>query len=185
MRVFLISLLLTLSYCAPAMADERLRGHLAFIEANTDLVVDPDWPLPVVEYVDDWTLRSMVYPDQIAQCEFNGDFECSSVQSPLGAYHKNVVTVNADSGLTLAEQQVVLLHEMVHWIQDMEGRMPDLSQTDDSCVALPLEKEAYAVGQKYLDTLGIETDTVSTPSFWLAIWQSHCDNPRLDFYGTE
>lgn len=159
--------------------ETRMFRHIEFITSNSDLEYDGQ-RLPGVEYVSRWTLISLLRPDVAAVCELERDYECSPMGGYLGAYDSMTMWVNAEAGMNLAEIDAVIMHETVHYLQELAGH----ATRDDGtgCSLLPLEIQAYDLGYLYQESVGFESDIVTSPALEMAMWKSHCSQHGFGTY---
>lgn len=153
--------------------DELSLELIDFIVENSDYEYDGH-DLPDVQVVDGWYLASMVNPTGAAQCEMMEIFstkECPHVGNYLAAYYYNVIVFNEDWDWTEKGFKSVLLHELVHFLQEIRGEGFDAA-TQDHCDLLALEQPAYHIQSKW----NVQNE-LEFPMPWLELmmWEGRCN----------
>ena len=102
---------------------ELITVLLLYIASNTSYSID--YPLPQVKEMD-IIMSEIIFPD------YEGFYD----------YNKNIIYLRKELDLKDPWAQAILLHELVHYIQDMNNIYFE-------CTA-EMEKEAWLLQQKYL-----------------------------------
>lgn len=143
MKQFVCSLIACLVAWS-VQADERFLPHITWITENSPMEYNGE-PLPRVEYVSQGILQVMAYGDQaVAQAEHQG----RQLPKVLATYDEYMIYVVDD--MTFTEQPWVLVHELVHYLQDVNG-------TTQACVPAN-EPQAYKLHAEWQRQHGYEVN---------------------------
>lgn len=136
-----ITLGVMLTLATSVNADERFLPYIEWIEENSDYEYNGE-PLPEVLY----------YPHRYLQIFFYGEeavLEAEAPDSSIGLLEVEAMfDIDANQFLLRddfdwEQEQEVLLHELVHYMQEINGAMPTCPQAS--------EPEAYELQTKWMD----------------------------------
>lgn len=133
---------------------------MLFVAAHSDLPVPPE--PPEIEYVSQVSLDSLA-PSVAASLPFG--------VSLAGTYRDGIVYVRDDFDVQSGLAQSVLLHEVVHYMQDEEGL---LARSATDCPMRDIEAPAYKAQAAWLRLINISPDVVNLTPARLAAMEEAC-----------
>lgn len=146
MKHILIALTALLMSHQYASADERLMPYIEWIAANSSLEYNGE-PLPTVKTVDYRVLEIYAFGAEfVAQAEREGR-ELFEVH---GLYHKDTKEIWFPDGVDPYEDKPTLVHELVHWMQDISGTLKDCAGAN--------EREAYELHWQWVQETGYDAE---------------------------
>lgn len=137
-----------------------LTGLMLFAAAHTDLPV-PEEP-PELRQVSQATLNELA-PSVAARLPFG--------VSLAGTYRDGVVYVRDDFDPRSGLAHSVLLHELIHYMQDAQGL---LHRSATSCPARDIEAPAYTAQAALLERIGIPPEVINLTPERLAAMTEAC-----------
>ena len=160
LKILALSCFITLSFAATTKADERFMPYIEWIVENSDMEYNGE-PLPTLDIMPYDLLQIEVYgAEQVAQAEYQG-YELAPV---LGGYDdENKRMMFPDTG-DVWEMQDVMVHELYHYMQDINGTMTDCP--GDS------EVEAYKLHELWMDEHNVEGERPNL--LWAVMLQMAC-----------
>ena len=169
MKLYLALTMLLMS-CLSASADERFLPYINWITENSELQYNGE-PLPTIEVMPYKWLELEVYgPDNVARAEFNG----TELPEVRGAYNHEENVMMFPEGRDVWEQEDVILHELVHFLQYVNGDVPDCIQQ--------LERPAYELHWKWVEDHGREADFVEPNWLFVYMLEMACMEPPYSRY---
>ena len=172
LRTLLFCTLLTLlTGCLPAHAGHgnySVNDMIEWIEAHSDYVYHGD-PLPQIQVLDKTTVCGDVYPDKAAHedCNIAGYYD----------HETNTIAITETPTDYMVEdhyREVVLLHELVHFLQYYDGRYEVVECKQ------ALERDAFDLQDEWIDQQGIDPEQKNDPLF--VVFATMC-TPMLEHIG--
>lgn len=153
MRALGLILTLLVSWTSMAAEQKTLTDYIQFIEEWSNYEYNGE-ALPEVKYISQGYLQLLTYGDyEVAQAEYKGE-ELPVINSAYDSESKTIyMSKTIDPNSVTAE--LALLHEMVHYVQDISGYTESL---DGHLVCT--ESEAYDIQIVYQVVNNVSPETV-------------------------
>lgn len=166
------AILTALATCValPAAADERLMKHISWITERSDNLEYNGEPLPEVKTIPTYYLHVWMYgQDTVDEIEAK-----ENVSSPkiMGVYHheRDTILVPDEFDPHSEWYSPTLLHELVHYLQDINGTMND-------CPGMS-EREAYDMSNAWIVEIGHDRELMD--DFTIAMIEMMCQEHHGD-----
>lgn len=125
--------------------NDIMRNHIQWITENSKYLYN-DEALPDVEFVNQATLNLLVHGDYaVAQSEFHGTY-LPDAKAGYDA-ERNVITLLEEYSVTDPDVQYMLVHELVHYLQNTNGIKEDIIYA--SC-PIRMEEDAYRLQRMWM-----------------------------------
>ena len=149
--------------------EKRIPEFIEFIEANS-LYEYRNTPLPEIIIVNEKEVCSGAYLKPVDTCHIAGYYNDET---------NEIYIRNEPTEYMVADrfQEVILMHELVHYLQYMDGTYEIVE-----CRA-NLEQQAYEVQEKFIDAEGIDPTQKPDPLF--ALISSMCPNQHPLMFHSE
>lgn len=123
--------------------NELIKEYLNWILENSEFEYN-DEKLPIIKFLDSELLKIYAYGGEVvARSERGENFELQNILA-LYLYEKDTIFVSSDIDLTDFRNHHIIIHELVHYLQDINGYYETVN-----CQKL-LEKDAYHIQEKWM-----------------------------------
>lgn len=147
---------------------ELMLESTEWIIDNTDYEYNGE-PLP----------RTLFYSQEVMQIEYYGEEVARSKDVNLNRiyalYDEESNTIIFDKDIDPEEYRSVVLHEMVHYIQKINGVYEEYEKYSPRRKAACLESEAYLLMEKWMDERDIPLSKLEINKLYIYMLVSSCD----------
>jgi hypothetical protein len=163
MKRCFLSIIFALWATASYANDEILLGYIDWIVTNSDLEYNGE-ELPLIAQVPSEEIQILVYGEDTIRRAENGEFALDIIIAFYN-HHIDTIIVNEEFDIEKFEYHHILVHELVHYLQDINDIIDDCVQNME-----PLAYELQDKWQKEVDHPGPNVN-------WLFVYfvNSHCN----------
>tara|TARA_S200000501_G_scaffold378789_1_gene443670 strand:+ start:1415 stop:1966 length:552 start_codon:yes stop_codon:yes gene_type:complete len=169
MKILVVLLLMIPGVVFGHSLEKQMPEFIEFIETNS-LYEYRNTPLPEIVIVNEKDVCTGAYGKPVDTCDIAGYYNDDT----------NQIYIRNEPTQYMVEdrfQEVILLHELVHYLQYMDGTYEIVE-----CRA-NLEQHAYDLQEKYIDAEGIDEQQKPDPLF--ALISSMCPNQHPLMFNSE
>lgn len=166
MKTFILSIVFSV-YASMAFANrEIIMTYIDWLVANSEFEYNGE-ELPLIGKMSFDEIQKLAYGEEAVERAANGEYELDVI---IALYNHNIDTiiVNEDFDIENFEHHHILVHELVHYLQDING-------ITDACVQNlePIAYELQDKWQKEVDHPGPEVNFL-----FVAMLRGYCSNPH-------
>lgn len=121
---------------------ELIENYLNWIVENSEFEYNNE-PFPEIKLLDSEILQIYAYGGEVVARSERENFELQNILA-LYLYEKDTIFISNDIDLNYFRNHHIIIHELVHYLQDINGYYEKVS-----CQKL-LEKDAYRIQEKWM-----------------------------------
>lgn len=163
MKIVIMSIIFSVCAAIAHANDDIMLGYIDWIVSNSDFEYTGE-ELPIIATITSDEMQILAYGKDTVERAANGEFVLDII---IALYHDEIDTiiVNEDFDIEKFEHHHILVHELVHYLQDING-------ITDNCIQ-NLEPIAYELQDKWQTEVNHPGPKVN----WLfvAFVNAHCN----------
>lgn len=167
MKLFLLSIIFSALASIASANDKIMLEYIEWIVANSDFEYNGE-ELPLIVKVPSKEIQVIAYGEDTIERAKNGEFTLDIIIA-LYNHQIDTIIVNEEFDIEKFEHHHILVHELVHYLQDING-------ITDKCVQ-NLEPIAYELQDKWQKEVNHPGPAVN--QLYVVLIRGYCSNPHL------